>query len=419
MPRLVWLTTLALALFAYGAWPASAEACSAPMPSIMVHDAPANGVVVLEFWCTIAPCALADLPDVLPVVDVLSGDTVPGEVLRKKGGGSMLRMLWLPDEPLVAGRSYEITWRPPAHFPFPQAMDYVFEALPEVDYDVTAPVVESQLDVQADATTVLSCESTYIDSCGTKTQTIPLDRRTRPVLSVYFDAGLDTFIANAFELRGAFWSGDEAPPVLGPAQGAGEGLGQTFDAAAEQYCYRVELRSLIDDSTAVHEACVPHGDLGAIETIDTTSEELARTLQNCLEPPSGYEAEWCSGTRERCAMAAANGWAAQGCADFERRCAEIEPQPQPEPPAKPGPDPGGPDRIPSPQPAGTGGGAAGSGGATPDTDEPIRFRRADDPDHPRTAKYGCSAGGPAAHGTWAALVLACVVLARRRRSAAG
>jgi len=121
MSRLVLSATLALALLAAFVEPAPAAACTTTTRphSVIVYGAPANGVVQIAIFCASSPCFAGDLPDPLPVQDMLSGEEIPGEVVHVSHRNRSSQVLWLPDAPLVAERGYELMWRPEPSHPGP------------------------------------------------------------------------------------------------------------------------------------------------------------------------------------------------------------------------------------------------------------------------------------------------------------
>ena len=416
------LAVLALVLFAHGARPVPAQACSWPAPTIWVDDAYANGVVVLTIECMALPCITEEVPDVLPVQDRETGLQVPGEVLRVvEPNGATTKVVWLPDEPLVVGREYEVMWRPAPRaqlwqheFEFEK---YTFAALPEADFDVTLPQFTTEQYTTWRTTSEFFCESFIDNSCGDYTQWVQLEHQVLPAIRARIDEVVSSAgIANAFELRTAFWSDDEVPPAFGePVWGGEHHVEHIFDAEAERYCYRLELRSLLDDSTAVHEDCRDNTDLqGKVGTFVVTSAEIERSLSNCVEPPAGYETEWCSGTRARCADEAAHGYTGEGCDDVESRCSEFELS---EPPAQ-GPDETEGDPGEPPPAAGDGEDETDDDATLPEGTRSPQDASAstEDDAEPANATHvtsGCAVGHRPVTAPWGALTLATLAVVAR------
>jgi len=100
--------------------------------------------------------------------------------------------------------------------------------------------------------------------------------------------------------RFAFWAEGEPEPALGEGTWPFQAGGLEFDESENTYCYRVELTSLIDDSTEERSDCVEHDQLGGTDGWGTGDIMLASQLTQCKAPPAGLEAEWCAGMRVRC-----------------------------------------------------------------------------------------------------------------------
>jgi hypothetical protein len=220
-----WMTAIGFAL----ALPAAAKACPVQMNQAFVEDVPANGTVLIDIQCDGASCLEGELPADLGVVDLTAGGDVAGTITSVSidlDDGDM-RIAWRPQAPLVAGHVYELGWQPKLREPM-RDFEPSFEALPSAQWKVEAIELNSALRVQ---------------SAG-----------KRVTLEVEVDAIGSPELYDQYAMRAAFWSSVEEPPVLSSVHE--RSAFREFEARTAAYCYRVELRSLIDDATQTHEACM-------------------------------------------------------------------------------------------------------------------------------------------------------------------
>jgi hypothetical protein len=74
----------------------------------------------------------------------------------------------------------------------------------------------------------------------------------------------------------------------------GDPLEANFDTQADEYCYALEVISIVDSSVHRYEElahCAPHGAIGELGNSATTPESLDRA--SCTSPPTGLEDIWC------------------------------------------------------------------------------------------------------------------------------
>ena len=297
----------------------TANACTYPGPIFRVHDAPTNGIVVLEMTCQRAvegDCYAVG--DTLPVLDTETGEAVPGKIVvvtRERGYAAG----WKPVEPLVEGHTYRIDLDPDV-----ADARTTFMARAPIDLVGADVLWGASLESSWEVVDTLSCR-TYLDSCGGNEKNIHLRTRNEPTVELAVktrpwlerngnSSGFGSPDAQ-FTVRTAFWPDGEAEPALGePSWQLTQHHERSFEAAASAYCYRVELTSLLDDSVAVQQGCVPHGDLGPVEETLMPRDELDAELRDCIEPPAGAVPFWCE------AMAACPNGSVEACEVFARTC---------------------------------------------------------------------------------------------------
>jgi len=310
---LLALTTVVVSLKA-----APAAACSPPPTGLWTSDPPANGVLVVHTACGgggVGPCFVDSLPDTLTVTDMTTLDTVPGVIVREVGDvAASNTFAWKPATPFVEGRSYELDWNPvvdPWVF-----VDREFVAQPALGATLDDVPLGVGLDLLVESTEDLQCEGRWIDSCGFNGQIVRVQERTLARLTVFADVPFVT--TDQYGLRGALWAEGQAEPALGEESWPLTTVQGSFEQAASAYCYRVELRRLVDDSTDVRTDCVEHGELGEVTTLTRSDAQLASDLVQCKEPPAGFEAQWCTAMRDVCATP-------EGAAVESFECTSVEP----------------------------------------------------------------------------------------------
>lgn len=303
-----WVTILGAVYVA--ARPAPAAACTLQPDSVVVSDAPADGVVIVTTHCfaQTRACFEGGLPDELEVVDRITREPVPGAVVRVEGSlAADGKIAWRPDAPLTPRRQYEVTWQPTA--PSFALLDYVFDVLPEASWDASDIVMTSRLEMLTEEQEHVSCTLNGPSTCGSGSQAatfhIATKLRTYPALAIEVDATRSPqSSAEQLVLSAAFWVEGEDEPALQELPWLnGVDAWHEFAEAAESYCYRVQVKSLIDDSLAMHEGCEEHGDLGQVGTRVLSENDNGYKFAACAEAPEGFEDVWCRARAEVCETA--------------------------------------------------------------------------------------------------------------------
>lgn len=300
-----------LALLAIGgvqlaATASPASACSLPAPTITANDAPANGVVLVDVVCGFPPCFEGELPETLDVRDAMTGEAVPGEIVRAAGDlSSGARLAWKPDAQLVAGRSYELMWRPESSVANEADSDFVFEALQAPAWTADDIALSDRLELLTEHTEYIECEELSPVLCGDGNDidyAIPTEQRTSVALAVEVDPErMPEGSAGAYVLSAAFWiEGEDEPELEELSWYPAVDAWHTFEHAASGYCYRVQVTSLVDESSATHEGCVEHGELAQPATTAVADAEINTGLRQCKNAPEGYEARWCEARLAAC-----------------------------------------------------------------------------------------------------------------------
>ena len=285
--------------------PAPAAACSRPGPSAWVEPVPANGVAVLRVYC---PELTADcdptVPETITVIDTKVGLPVPGAIVRVRSASTApytAIVAWRADEPLIVGRRYRFNWRPVTDDDVP-ARAYEFAAQPAVSWSASdlELATELRLDIHGDA--FIECETAYPNSCGEKTAVLETERRSDAAIEIALQNLENRGLQDQLEVRTAYWADDADPVELGDAEWpvSVQQLRGSFEQPARRYCYRIELHSLVDDSRALREGCIEHGELGDVGAEPLSLANQADLLRACIEPPRGFEDAWCEGQATLC-----------------------------------------------------------------------------------------------------------------------
>jgi hypothetical protein len=169
---------------------------------------------------------------------------------------------------------------------------------------------------------MVSCQGWAEDSCGSDRAYVSLTQTTIVQLTISLDpTGTPQTVAPQVALRTAFWAAGEEPAELGEASWpANMYPAGSFVEQAAEYCYRVEIESLVDGSVDVREGCLPHGELGEVGARDLPAMQIEDGLTACKEPPAGLLQSWCAGMRRDCAALSDVDNGHEGCDDLAARC---------------------------------------------------------------------------------------------------
>lgn len=255
-----WLSGIALA--AVLAPPDLARACSYPTSPhewFKVHPPPANGVLIVDVSCTAPECnadPLMTFP--LPVIDLETGELVPGRIVHRRAGVIAFK----PDTPFVAGRSYALDWQPAVER---TGSALTFTAVQEVPSSASNAVFDVALEARSEIVSEPCVPLQSLESlCGRPSYAIGTQRY---LLLQATDVSLPP--SGQTVVSFAAWTDGAEPPdqrEYWPWPAPLDGPFEAFSSAADAYCYRLEITSLIDDSFAVQEDCIAHGDLGELGT---------------------------------------------------------------------------------------------------------------------------------------------------------
>lgn len=316
--------------------PQTADACSYPADSITVRDTPVGGLVVIDTVCVFGDCFEGELPTELTVIDTTDGVMVPGEIAHTAGSidnGAMIA--WRPTAPLIEGHTYEVLWQPETAQSFAE-LDLEFSALPSVTWSPEDIRVEASVEVLEEATETIRCDTVNYIDCGSASpgDIDPRQIATNVTQQVALIVAIDTIHApdhayGNYLVTMALWGDGEAQPeqvAMNDFTYGSIGGSKVFEHALDSYCYRVEITSLLDESSmAVTEDCIAH-DLGELTSAPVGDERIASQLGSCVSAPEGYLDLWCGSRAAYCEeLDTSSGMMEQGCDTLEDACAEMEP----------------------------------------------------------------------------------------------
>jgi MYXO-CTERM domain-containing protein len=309
----------AIELFARAA---PARACS---PEEDLHAfaraTPANGAVLIEVGCASVRCDVDPLVnDVVEMVDRDTGAAVPGTVIDSYWG-SQLWIAFRPDEPLSPGHMYLVNWQPAAGYTGPQLE---LQALPEIEVSVDELSIDASLEAREDDRVWhWPCRESNGGECSVPA--VYFGTKRYASLEASLDATMvpESGVSQLVVFYAAWQEGREpAPPMRRLVSWAEPMSLERFDNAADAYCYRIEVRSLIDDSLAIHEGCLEH-ELGELTLSTFSQDELRSGVAGC----GGIEA-WCTRWLPDCT----DSYGIPGrCAALASACEGIQPVAAPEP----------------------------------------------------------------------------------------
>jgi hypothetical protein len=298
------LSALALAASVLAA-PARAGACVAPQSGpffeVRTQHVPTNGVLVVGYYCY-TDCETAEFPTELTIVDDADGTTVPGSVIKPPVDVSLPDLiLWRPDDGFQEDHFYHVE----------SEQDLVFWAVPAmtVDPSVLTPASDCALEDRSFGEEI--CCPGICDSHPCVSAAV----RRVPACHVNWWEGQD--IAGAQYLGRLTWSTAEEPETTDEWQWGGY-KAHDFSAQAEQYCYELEVVSLIDGSSRLlPESCLPHGSLGQVGVFAKSRADFTNEVTNqCGAPRAEVGDVWCAGVDTACTEGDQNA-----CATRTSECA--------------------------------------------------------------------------------------------------
>lgn len=389
--HVIWSVALGSSVLAYAEVGA---ACSPPPPGYQVSaetpEVPVGGVLVASLRC------YSSCPDTTPAITVVDEDTgepVAGtsEVLEGEGTPEQYHV-WTPSVALTEGKTYRIAIGEDDEY----TTDDSFLVVPAATLDPEAVEVEANVTLSESLHGEQTCCDDFSSSCGPNPFCFAREVKRDAMLSLLLRDTTQPALGQ-FTKHVTFTtsSGSELSEVTTYNAYAS----QLYGRAAAEYCYQIELISLVDETRHVlPRTCVPHGGAGPTGVFAVSDATLDEQVQYCLEPPEGYEEIWCGRAERLCSEG------------NENACRLAEADACDEPGGAGGS--GGVAGSGGGQTGGTGGGTAGTGGSagSPTTQEP-----SDD-------DSGCSIGSAPARGSssaWAGIGLGLALALRlgRRRSA--
>ncbi len=249
-------------------------ACSTPsLENYASVVAPKNGVVWVQLTHCMPPgggCRPGDAAETLDVIDTATGQAVPGEVLYAAHGD----VIWKPDAALVEDRVYDITtYDPVLTFTAGPAISFSASDVQIVDRYVRSGTMHAESIPCID-------EDFAHDSCGTARPTqfgvrwldyvsVAINLGTLPADITYFRHYLVR--ARLFTDQGTIAEMDWSP----------NGFSHIFDEPAEEYCYELQVRSLVDDSETTTTECFPANDYPAVGVRAAAGAEIFADLAKC------------------------------------------------------------------------------------------------------------------------------------------
>lgn len=366
---------------------------------------PVGGVLVANVFCE-TDCG--DGPPTLTVLDTATGETVAGTTeLLQIEDTSERHQVWRPDAALVEGRTYRVEFGDDAR----HAGDFAVVAAST--FDPTSLALDAEVQLIDNPIGEPTCCPRLRSSCEPLQHCFTEEVERKPLIHVELTDATPSL--GQFLKRVTFWAGDDGEPneltTYYPS------AGYSPAGAADEYCYEIELTSLVDGTRhTLPRECKPHGDAGETGILTLTQEELAETVAQCDEPPPNYRGIWCSVVDELCEQgrtAACEAIEANACHD------DVGP-------GGPGVGGSGSGSGGAAATGGSGGAAAGSGGDSPGTGGATSAPSCGQKYGPTDCDVsddegGCSIGGARPRGSsWAVAVFGVGLawaLRRRRQSA--
>jgi MYXO-CTERM domain-containing protein len=118
----------------------------------------------------------------------------------------------------------------------------------------------------------------------------------------------------------AYRIGREAIDPAAPWSWDGGEAWFALDPTEDSACYVLELKRLADDSVQTFASrCIEEPESFTPGVHPTSAEDIAAVIQNCDEPPDGYEDAWCEARADLCELSPDEAW----CPDIAARCTTV------------------------------------------------------------------------------------------------
>jgi MYXO-CTERM domain-containing protein len=220
------------------------------------------------------------------IVDDADGATVPGSVITPPVDVSLPNLIfWRPDEGFQEGHSYHID----------SAQDLVFWAVAAMTIDpgTLEPTSDCALEDRNFGEDLCCPRICDTEPC--------ISAAVRRVPACHINWWADQDAMGAQYLGRVTWSTAEEPETTDAWQWGGYAA-HDFSAQAAQYCYELEVVSLIDGSSKVlPESCVPHGSLGQVGVFAKSLTGFTNEVTNhCGHSPPELADTWCAGVASAC-----------------------------------------------------------------------------------------------------------------------
>lgn len=298
--------------FVVAGWSSDVNACSLPSDGWSVvlenDELPPNGYVVFSLHCYQNCGSGPALPNVL-VRETMTGNEVPGSVEPIPDVDASEHLYgWRATSPLVVGGAYmlEVEGSPADTAPLQVAA-------PSEPGLETMGLMLSKGPHELEAGDRHCCPSGPINTCGGKYCWYD---RVQRLAWVELDWSHTSEPAHFGQyLHRVSWDDGEPGPWSAGLFAVAE-----FDTARTEYCYTLELKSLIDGSIErVGSACVDHPEGVVIGEFAVDRGLLETQLSVCEAPPAGQEAGWCDARSKSCAEEPRSE-----CDNLEALCAEDD-----------------------------------------------------------------------------------------------
>ena len=293
-------------LLAAASWAPEVDACS-PQPAgwaatLQNDPVPSNGFVIVSYYCY-EGCD-PPVPDF--TVRDSAGTVVDGQFgIRAELGEGVSERLWRATTPLAPG-VYQVDL-PSYSSVTTQSFNVVAPAAVVPPTPSIVPGTELR---QYQAGEQVCCPGGPIDTCGGRYCYATQEQRSLWIM-------LDWSLTAAPEhwsqyMHRVRWEGAPEPN----AWSIGLSDGSSFETAQTEYCYTMELKSLIDDSIVTLErSCVAHPEGYELGSFDIDPAIIESALGVCEQPPAGHEQAWCEARTERC-----DTYPSELCNDLEDLC---------------------------------------------------------------------------------------------------
>lgn len=293
--------------------PSDASACSYARPrevTLLGEEIPADGVIAGR----VHGCAQCSLTE-LRVFEGASGKSIAGRLEPRESQLGSGWFVFRPTEPLTVGARYTVrAVRPmePGSSERELTEGQTFEA---VAPDSTAPELLASGSIGSRDVTSVRCRSydgeAVAGSCSTPTFSDKRAYLPQWVVELRGSA------ATQFAYR-VIWSADGA--VVEQQRLEEPFAVRLFDGSPASVCYELFALSLVDGTEQRLRAECHTVDRSQIGERAELHGEIAWTLRSCIEPPEGYEREWCDEFVAERRRGACHDKARAACASALERC---------------------------------------------------------------------------------------------------